>query len=415
MAVPIRQTFENLGWKVNWDDPTQSVKLINPSGQSYTIGQNQYTMQGDRTYADPTALAGMFVGQKQSYDPQSFQNYVGIANQMYEPLVSSRTSAFQQALKNIQEQSTNQRRLAEADYSNALSGLGQREDKSRLGASHSVAGRGLSNSPLAEYERRKVTEAYAPQYQNLETTKAANLANISSQAAMGSEALAGQLNDFESEMATKALQSALGMYQQDMTSQQSNNQNIMNYLLGIGQQEKQQEQQQWQRGVTEAGLTGNYSGAPTMQRQQLDSSLASQAFRDSLAQAELTGMYNGEKTWPRQYQEGQLAASSAATIKNQNFADDISNEIAHLNDLTESYGSQTYADNYSTENGVLAPIQAAEKDIQANRAAYLANGIDPDKLIDELYKNKYGKSKAEYWKEANARLENGGGGESPRL
>lgn len=158
-----------------------------------------------------------------------------------------------------------------------------------------------------------------------------------------------------------------------------------------------------------AALTGMFQGQPTWEKQYQESGL--------------TGLYQGDKTWPRQYQEQSLAdamkraylsaartGGSVSATKNQSLAENINNELAHLQDLADSYGSQTYANKYSTEEGVLAPIQAAEKDINTNRSFYIGQGIDPDELINELYKKLYGVSRSEYWRNANAALKTNNSG-----
>ncbi len=68
-----------------------------------------------------------------------------------------------------------------------------------------------------------------------------------------------------------------------------------------------------------------------------------------------------------------------------------------LNTLKNAYGTQQYADMYSTEYGVLAPAQVVEQQINAQRAKLLAQGINPDDLIDEAYKMAYGMGRKDYW------------------
>jgi len=69
--------------------------------------------------------------------------------------------------------------------------------------------------------------------------------------------------------------------------------------------------------------------------------------------------------------------------------------------LSGAMGGQPYADKYSTEYGVLAPVQVIEKQINTQRPQLISQGIDPDKLINEAYQMAYGKNKKDYWDSAN--------------
>jgi len=146
--------------------------------------------------------------------------------------------------------------------------------------------------------------------------------------------------------------------------------------------------------------------------------LKRQALLDALTQrvqeAGLTGIDpdTGQKTWERQYQEYTLAnalarasggggSGSATATTRSNYASAVQGVADALSVLKGAHGTQQYADNFSTESGVLAPIQIVEEQINMQRPQLIAQGIDADKLIDDAYKMAYGVDRKTYWAQAN--------------
>jgi hypothetical protein len=145
--------------------------------------------------------------------------------------------------------------------------------------------------------------------------------------------------------------------------------------------------------------------------------LKRQALLDALTQrvqeAGLTGIdpLTGQKTWERQYQEYTLAnrgtggggggSGSATATTRSNYASAVQGVADALSVLKGAHGTQQYADNFSTESGVLAPIQIVEEQINMQRPQLIAQGIDADKLIDDAYKMAYGVDRKTYWAQAN--------------
>lgn len=81
----------------------------------------------------------------------------------------------------------------------------------------------------------------------------------------------------------------------------------------------------------------------------------------------------------------------------ENYSSAIADAQRDLGILKSGYGSQSYADKYSTEYGMLAPAQVVEQNINANRARLTADGINPDSLIDDVYRMAYGVDRNTYW------------------
>ncbi|HAY22603.1 MAG TPA: hypothetical protein DCY27_10660 [Desulfobacterales bacterium] len=216
-----------------------------------------------------------------------------------------------------------------------------------------------------------------------------------------------------------------GLYQAAMQERQAQIGNLgtsLNALMALQQAVQSQEQAQWQRGLQEAGLTGEYMGAPTWQAAQAERQWERQGEADqwarALQEAGLTGMWQGQPTWERQYQERQLAQAAARASSGgsrggltltertrSSYGEALQGVADSLDALKQAYGSQDYADMFSTEYGMLAPVQVIEQQINSQRAQLRAQGIDPDKLIDEAYKMAYGVGRDEYWKQANKALE----------
>lgn len=381
-SIPIRSWFEGQGQKVNWDPNT---KTITTSG-GMSFSPSDYQISDDKAYIDPAKLAGQYVGKPQSQMTQeTLQPYVDTARQMYEPIYNARSDALQRALDRIQSQAESQRGQAEADWQSSSGNLQRSETGAWNAITKSALSRGLGASPLASYEQRKVAETYAPAYQQLENNRAAALANISSQAALGSEALAAQAKELEAQLMQDIMGAATGQFQQAQATEQAQLAQVINYLLGqentAYERERQGQQDALQRRLTEAGLTGI----------------------DPL---------DGQKTWQRQYQENSLAnalarasggggSGSATATTRSNYASAVQGVADALSVLKGAHGTQQYADNFSTESGVLAPIQIVEEQINMQRPQLIAQGIDADKLIDDAYKMAYGVDRKTYWAQAN--------------
>lgn len=143
--------------------------------------------------------------------------------------------------------------------------------------------------------------------------------------------------------------------------------------------------------------------------------LKRQALLDALTQrvqeAGLTGIdpLTGQKTWSRQYQEATLARSSggggggggggSGSINTKTArAEAISDMAAKLNEIKAN------PDKY----GGMAPIQALEKWLNTpNVLSSLASiGLNISTLLDDAYRLEYGKTRSEYWRDANKAIGN---------
>jgi len=143
--------------------------------------------------------------------------------------------------------------------------------------------------------------------------------------------------------------------------------------------------------------------------------LKRQALLDALTQrvqeAGLTGIdpLTGQKTWSRQYQEATLARSAggggggggggSGSINTKTArAEAISDMAAKLNEIKAN------PDKY----GGMAPIQALEKWLNTPNvlSGFASIGLNISTLLDDAYRLEYGKTRSEYWRDANKAIGN---------
>ena len=223
-----------------WDAGTRTISGL-PFGMS--LGENQFETRDGRAYVSPSALAGMFASrQPAALTPELFAQKQQVAESIFGPLYESGQGALQRRLNEIQQQAQNLRGVAEADFGQARHNLQGRERDlwNRLAKSAGV--RGIADSPLVMHQQRQVGESFAPEHQQLEAGAAARLAQIASEAAMGTENVSAQARDLERTFASQLAQSALQMFEDRRAEEIRQNDQIMNFLLGRGQEE-------WDRGM----------------------------------------------------------------------------------------------------------------------------------------------------------------------
>lgn len=225
---------------VTWDAATRTIGGL-PFDMS--LNEGQFEIRDDRAYVSPGALAGMFASrQPAALTPELFAQKQEVAQSIFGPLYESGQGALQRRLNEIQQQAQNLRGVAEADFGQARHNLQGRERElwNRLAKSAGV--RGIADSPLISHQQRQVGESFAPEHQQLEAGAAARLAQIASEAAMGTENVSAQAQDLERTFASQLAQSALQMFEDRRAEEIRQNDQIMNFLLG-------RDQSDWDRGM----------------------------------------------------------------------------------------------------------------------------------------------------------------------
>jgi hypothetical protein len=246
-GIPLRQTMEGMGYTVGWDPATKGVSLTSPYGQKNTLASDQYSMVGDRAYMDPTQVQSYLLN-PEYYKPQpitqeSVTQKYDMAKQLYSPMTDMFNQAYEMRLGALNKQSEGQQGLVEAAYGQGRMNLEGQEQKDARATTHQVAGRNISNSPLAAYEKRKTAESYVPQYQQLESNRGAQIANIANNAIAAAQNLAAQGLTQQAQYAAKIGEAAYGMLQQEMNGPKEWATNSLNALGGMATNLNTQAQQ----------------------------------------------------------------------------------------------------------------------------------------------------------------------------
>lgn len=292
---------------VQWDEATRTIKL--PGGPSVPLSAT--LAKGGKAYVTPQQLSSWYATYQQpsNITPEAVQQKADIFKQIMQPQADYWKQYLDFSLRKAVETAEQQRRLAEAAHQTAAQSLHQREIADWNTMMEDYLARGRRGPALVSMVKQKTAEAYAPQYQQLETNRAAQLANIASQAALAAEELALKGKEMEANWASQMAQYALDALAQEAQQQQAYRENLVNYFSQLGTQD-------WQKMFQEAELTGYYQGKPTLSRQ-------IQEWSKALQEANVTGHYKGQPTWERQYQSSllkmqrqqQAAKSQAQTAK----------------------------------------------------------------------------------------------------
>lgn len=387
-GAPLRQTAENMGFKVDWfgsDPANRYITLTNPYGTQSILreGAGGFNIDSatNRAYIDPYAMSSVFMNpanfKPAEITPADISSNLEMAKTLYSPMLDYYNQALDKQLSALNRQTSGQKGLVDAGYSQGLSNLQRQEEGSRMAASHSVAGRNISNSPLAEYERSKVTKAYAPEYQQLESNKAANIANIAANAIAAAENLTatgmanmapfiGKIGDAAYNMALEKANAPLNFAQRGL-----------NFLSTLGNVQRDDQQTQFSQDLS---------------RDQFN--WEKDVYEREWPYKKATYEYN----LSRPYSSGGSGGSGLT------FKDALSDVTNLFKNFSANYGSQEYADRYSTEYGMLSPAQAVEQEIFNQRDSFIENNIDTKRLIDAVYKLEYGMGYDDYWKQANSDL-----------
>lgn len=217
--------------QISYDLATRTITL--PGGMQ--IPQDMLVTRDGKTYISPAQLAQWYSTYAATYQPpeptaedirREADKYMAIYNPRLEA-IKSRLGLEQQKIVDTAEA---QRKLAEAAWANAAVNLGEQENQELRATAHTVAGRGLSSSPLAEYQRRKVQEAFGKERAKLETESAAQLANIATQASLAAYDLAQKGKEVEADWASQIAEYAYNSLQGNAAQQKAGITALANYL-----------------------------------------------------------------------------------------------------------------------------------------------------------------------------------------
>ncbi|MFA5384003.1 MAG: hypothetical protein WC364_04965 [Eubacteriales bacterium] len=346
----IRDLFPN----VKWDAATKTATT--PEGVSYNASQG--IIQNGKFYLPYTTMAQGYANYtpQSAVTPDNIQSTTDLYRTMFEPQLKSRQSEVAQRQKAIEAQAESQRRTAEAAYKSGLASLTSQKENSLEQAIEqarkSAIARGVYTSgiydELQQKERENVESAYAPGLQSLESTKAAAIANIGSESGQALDELALADKQYESQIDSYLLQQVIAALQGQDTAAKTKTQQMAEWLYNLGQQD-------WERGVTEAGLTGTYKGQYTPDA------------RAAIASLTGTDPATGKAT----YQAATRAASGSSAAKSSG-------------SLTTTQKTNNLADAYEAIDAALASGNTQEEieaSIRSQSASLTRSGVDPNKLI----------------------------------
>lgn len=321
---------------VSYDAATKTINL--PGGLK--IPQEQLLTLGDKTYISPSQLAQYYHTYAATYKPpeptiNDVKQKTEALMQVYSPLMQTVRDRLGFDLKKIQEQAEQQRKLAEVAYETARSNLQRQQTADWNTIFKSALKRGLGASPLMSYTQRKVVEAYAPSFENLEKNRAAQLANIASQAALAADELAVRGKELEAQWASQIAQYAYNALQQDAEMQRKALQTLGQYFANMeaAKQKAKQEAAKlaWER-----------------------------------EKAYLPYLYPKEKS-------SKQSLSEAKALVMGNYADEIRKKI----DKAWKEGGWEAA---------VAVLPEVEAKIRADAPELMKSGINPEELVDYLYR-----------------------------
>ena len=291
--APVRSLLGGLG-NVNWN--AQRDQFGNRSidvGNGINLQENKdfwINPENDRAYGDFSHL-GNLIGSNAlqpwsqntmaKYNTQA-QNYANIG-------LAPKLSELDIKMKQLQNAANDQRNQAQSAYSDALNNLNINRNQAQSDTTGSIGQRNLDNSAVSEYLRQATHDKFQPMRNSLETEKARQLTNIGNNTATSIENMANLYAQLQADQQQKQMDYADKLYSQD----QAKMMNLAQMLNQQGQQNRQNDQQDLQNKIAEAGMTGEYNGNPTYQR--------------LLQEANLTGNYNGQPTWERTMKEQELA------------------------------------------------------------------------------------------------------------
>lgn len=202
---------------VQWNQEDQSITL--PNGAK--LQKHQYTTVGDRSYVNPAALAGLYRPTQQSMTPQTYQQYSGIAESMLKPQYEQRMSSLNRMVQNLTNLIDAKMKAIRASGDQARLNLDTQRRNDILAHRNQSIARGTYASGLGDYSQRRILEAYAPQYQQLESNVNANIASAGAELGGSLSQIGEQAKALESDYMTNLANTAMALYNQDQTQSQN--------------------------------------------------------------------------------------------------------------------------------------------------------------------------------------------------
>lgn len=240
--IGVRFLFGGRDDSVGWDQKTG--KITTPSGQlnreDYTINKNDRAMIG---YDQAAYL--MLNRPVRELNQQNFDQTFNMFRGAYESMLGKAGSA-QSAMEDYAAKAKGAQEAAvNAAYQQAQSNLKRQETGSWNRMMESARNRGIEDSNLMSYEQAKVTGAYAPEYQQLESNRAAGLAQAAAHAAqIGAEAqMRGDAT--RAQAASQVFSAAINQLNRMQDIDLRKNEQLSNLMMGL--YDRSREDNKWDR------------------------------------------------------------------------------------------------------------------------------------------------------------------------
>ena len=250
MLFLAQQWIRNLFPNAQWNSQDRTIGLPGGvtlrEGQGFTIGaDNKAMVNGPNSLISPYLSAP-----NAQVDPARFGKYYGMGEQWYGDLHDAK-------LNSLRTETGNKRTQLGLNYNDAMANTKEDEGKSLMGVSASIANRGMGSSGVANYQRKQMQGEYAKKYDFIGKNRDELMLSLAN------SEMAGQ-RELDAGLRHDAMMYAQRLMDRDLDAEQKTRNDIVNNLRELAKSESDAEQQQWQRGITEAGLTGNYNGQYTM-------------------------------------------------------------------------------------------------------------------------------------------------------
>jgi len=264
----IRELFPN----VKWDAATKTATV--PGGPSFNASQG--IIQNGKFYLPTSTMGQGFMNwePEDNFTPEKIQSTAEtLRSSLFDPFWQAYQETSSQRANAIEARADEQRRMAEAAYSSGLANWNSQKEnsltKAMEQARNTAIARGVYDSGVYDNLRQRNTEsvenAYAPGLQSLETTRAANLANIGSESGQALDELALADKQYEAQLQGNLITKSLEYLQNQQTEQKTKAQQMAEWLFGLGEQNYNQAQDlQAATGYYTDPTTGEQK--PTMDR-----------------------------------------------------------------------------------------------------------------------------------------------------
>ncbi|MCP1357405.1 hypothetical protein [Aneurinibacillus migulanus] len=240
--VGVRFLFGGRDDSVGWDPKTGTITT--PAGNvnrgEYTVNKNNRAMIG---YDQAAYL--MLNRPVRELNQQNFDQTFNMFRGAYESMLGKAGSA-QSAMEDYAAKAKGAQEAAvNAAYQQAQSNLKRQETGSWNRMMESARNRGIEDSNLMSYEQAKVTGAYAPEYQQLESNRAAGLAQAAAHAAqIGAEAqMRGDAT--RAQAASQVFSAAINQLNRMQDIDLRKNEQLSNLMMGL--YDRSREDNKWDR------------------------------------------------------------------------------------------------------------------------------------------------------------------------